>query len=141
YGDFLLDQNRPEAVQSLLQQTAQSDGLMLRLALAAQQLNAPKLDSDIETLKARFAASRLRKETQHLRDEARFTLHLLHDSEQALKLAVDNWRIQREPWDARILLEAALQQHDPAAAQPVIDWLRSVNLEDSQLARLLGELS
>ncbi len=141
YSDFLLDQDRPEDVQSLLRQANQSDGLLLRLALAAQQLNTPKLESYIVTLKDRFAANRLRGEAQHIREEARFTLHLLHQPKQALELAVENWRIQREPWDARILLEAALKQGDRTAAQPVIDWLRSVNLEDGQLEKLSGQFS
>lgn len=141
YSDFLLDQKRPEDVQNILQQSGQSDGLLLRLALAAQQLKAPERDTYIRTLKARFAANRLRGEASHLREEARFTLHLLREPEQALKLAIDNWHIQREPWDARILLEAALQHNDRTAAQPVIDWLRSVNLEDGQLDQLVEQLS
>lgn len=141
FSDFLLDQQRPEEVRSLLQQAVQSDGVLLRLALASQQLNTPERDTYTATLKARFAANRMRGEAQHLREEARFTLHLLRDSEQALTLAVENWRVQREPWDARILLEAALQHNDRVAAQPVIDWFRSVNLEDGQLDQLVGQLS
>ncbi|SER14875.1 Tfp pilus assembly protein PilF [Nitrosomonas sp. Nm51] len=141
YSDFLLDRNRPEDVLDLLKKTTQSDGLLLRLALAARKVNAPELDIYIETLKARFAATRLRDETRHLREDARFTLNLLRRPERALKLAVDNWRTQREPRDARILLEAALQHGGRAAAQPVIDWIRSVNLEDSQLNKLMEQLS
>lgn len=54
----------------------------------------------------------------------------------ALALAADNWALQREPRDARILLEAALAVGDPAAAAPVLDWLRRHRLEDRQLAAL-----
>ena len=43
YCDFLLDQNRPAEVQALLQDDIRPDGLLLRLALAEQQLNAPQL--------------------------------------------------------------------------------------------------
>ena len=141
YSDFLLDQDRPGEVQTLLENTPRSDGLLLRLALAEQQLNAPTLEGHIATLKARFAANRLRGESPHLREEARFRLHLLHQPQQALELAQKNWRIQREPWDARILLEAALQSKDPSAAQPVVDWLTSVGLKDVQLQKLTGFLS
>ena len=141
YSDFLLDQDRPGNVQTLLEGNIRSDGLLLRLALAEQQLNSPILKEHITTLKARFAENRLRKEARHLREEARFTLHLLHRPKQALELAQKNWSIQREPWDARILLEAALQSEKPSAAQPVVDWVTSVRLEDVQLQKLTGLLS
>ena len=140
YCDFLLDQGRAEEVQALLKPMTQYDGLLLRLALAEQQLQTPVHEKYVEELKARFAANRLRGEAQHLRDESRFTLLLLHQPKQALELAQKNWQIQREPWDARILLEAALQSGDRSAAQPVLDWLISVNLEDVQLEKLVKEL-
>src|SRR2546422_7884202 len=38
---------------------------------------------------------------------ARFNLYLLGNKEKALALARENWKLQREPRDARILLEAA----------------------------------
>lgn len=141
YSDFLLDQNQPENVQTLLKQAVQSDSLLLRQTIAAQQLNAPEFEKSTETLKARFAASRLRGEMRHLREEAQFMLHLLHQPQKALKLAMENWQLHREPKDARILLEAALQCNDRATAQPVIDWLKSVNLEDSKLDTLVRQLS
>ncbi len=140
YCDFLLDQGRAEEVQTLLKHATQYDGLLLRLALAEQQLQAPTHEKYVQELNARFAANRLRGEAQHLRDESRFTLLLLHQPQQALELAKQNWHVQREPWDARILLEAALQNGDRSAAQPVLDWLMSVNLEDVQLEKLVEKL-
>ena len=76
YCDFLLDQGRAEEVQTLLKHATQYDGLLLRLALAEQQLQAPTHEKYVQELKARFAANRLRGEAQHLRDESRFTLLL-----------------------------------------------------------------
>lgn len=140
YCDFLLDQGRAEEVRTLLKDATQHDGLLLRLALAEQQLQAPAHEKHVAELKARFAANRLRGEAQHLREESRFTLFLLQQPEQALELAQKNWQIQREPWDARMLLQAALQSGDRAAAQPVLDWLKSENLEDVQLEKLVKEL-
>ena len=70
----------------------------------------------MEQLRDRFEASRLRGDRVHLREEARFTLHLLNDPKAALKLAQENWQVQKEPADVRILLEAALAAHDAAAS-------------------------
>jgi hypothetical protein len=53
-----------------------------------------------------------------------------------LSLAKENWTLQREPRDARVLLEAALATNDPAAARPALDWLASSGYEDPYLRRL-----
>ena len=44
--------------------------------------------------------------------------------------------VQREPRDARVLLEAALAAGDGAAAQPARDWLKTSRFEDAQLRQL-----
>lgn len=141
YSDWLLDQNRPADVQTLLQNDSPPDGLLLRVALAAQQLDSPQLPQHIATLSGRFADNRLRGDTRHLREESRFTLHLLKQPKQALHMAQENWKMQREPWDARILLEAALAAGDDKAAQPVIDWVNDVHLEDGRIHQLMEQLT
>jgi tetratricopeptide (TPR) repeat protein len=136
FADFLLDEGRAKEVEALLKTDTQPDGLLLRLALAERQLASPQLPSHVQNLSARFAANRMRGERLHLRDEARFTLYLLAKPDEALQLAKRNWAVQKEPWDARVLLEAALQAHDPLAARPVLDWLQATRLEDKRLQDL-----
>ena len=136
YSDFLLDQHRPAEVVALLAERRRVDGLLLRLALAKQQLGDAQLADVVAELSARFAASRMRGEGVHQGDEARFTLDLLHHPEQAVPLAVSNWAAQREPKDARIVLEAALAAHNTAAAQPVLAFLAKTKLESVQLQHL-----
>ncbi|MEO5656667.1 MAG: hypothetical protein ABIO65_09730 [Nitrospiria bacterium] len=140
YTDFLIDHRRSAEVMALLQHETRSDTLLLRLALAEQQVSAPALAEHIEMLRARFEAGRQRNDIRHLREEARFTLHLLHQPDDALKLAQADWNVQREPEDARILLEAALAADQPAAAGPVLDWLSETRLEDPALQRLRDQL-
>ena len=58
-----------------------------------------------------------------------------------MALALRNWaQQQREPQDARLLLEAALVADQPAAAGEVLDWLNRVKLEDRRLADLSRRL-
>jgi Tfp pilus assembly protein PilF len=140
YADFLLDRGRPAEARDLLTDETRADPLLLRLALAEQALGAPELPAHVATLAARFDASRMRGDTVHQREEARFALHLLNDPATALRLATENWRVQREPWDARLLLEAALAADAPAAAAGVLDWLQSTGLEEPQIARLAHRL-
>lgn len=138
YADFLLDQGRYQEVVVLLRQETKADGLLLRLALAEQALDRPSFRDHVAALRARFAASRARGTSVHVREEARFTLALLHDPLGALQLARTNWTVQREPADARILLESALaaghSYHEPA--KPALDWLRANHVEDLRLRQL-----
>ena len=94
----------------------------------------------IETLRARFAASRMRRNFVHLREEARFTLHLLKEPEKALRLAKENWGIHREPVDTRILLETALAAKAPSEAKAVLDWVKKSRLEDVKILPLARQL-
>ncbi|MDX2170148.1 MAG: hypothetical protein SF182_23960 [Deltaproteobacteria bacterium] len=139
YADFLLDQDRPDAVRALLAGATQSDGLLLRLAIAEARLHAPEAAAHVQMLRERFAAARQRGDRVHRREEARFAL-LLGDTRAALGLARDNWAVQREAWDARLLLEAAQAAGDPAVAAPVLAFLREHHTEDATLRRVAAGL-
>lgn len=137
YADFLLDRRRYQDVITLLQHETRADGLLLRLAIAEQALGLSSFRDHVSTLTARFAASRERGTNVHAREEARFTLVLLGNPQQALRLAQMNWKVQREPADARILLETALAAGNRTAAQPALDWLSMNHVEDLHLQKLV----
>lgn len=138
YADFLLDHNRPREVLELLREHTRADPLLLRYALALQADRSPGLAARVEQLRDRFEASHLRGDRVHLREEARFALHLLNDPNAALKLAQENWAVQKEPADIRILVEAALAAHDKAAADTARNWLRKTGLEDARLGQMIA---
>ncbi len=140
YSDFLLDQDRPKEVLRLLDGEERVDTLLLRLAEAEQRTGSGRYSAHEAALEARFTAARTRGETTHEGSEARFRLRLQGHPREALKLALSNWRLQREPRDARLVLEAALAARQPAAAAPVLDWLASTGIEDLQLASLAARL-
>ncbi len=139
YADFLLDHGRSQEVVTLLQHETRADGLLLRLTLAEQALHLPASAAHTAELAARFAASKERGTRVHVREEARFALALLRDSQAALSLAQTNWAIQKEPWDARLLLESALAVGSWNAAKPAIDWLRTNHVEDIRLQQLVAQ--
>lgn len=136
WGDFLLDMGRPADVLKELAGWEVSDGLLLRLAEAEAALKLPGAGRLAQFLDERFAAARQRGDTTHRAEEARYRLRLRGDAKEALRLAAANYAVQREPRDARILLEAAIAAQDAAAAQAVRDWLRSSGFEDARLRRL-----
>ncbi|WP_295756393.1 hypothetical protein [Undibacterium sp.] len=136
YADFLLDQKRPAEVVTLLKDKTRSDTLLLRLVFAERDLQLSSATEREATLAARYLAAQLRGDTVHQQEEARFALRVQADPVKALALAKENWKVQREPRDARIFLEAALASKNPNAAIAVLDWLESSHIEDPYLRSL-----
>lgn len=140
WSDFLLDQGRADQVIALLGKWEPVDGLLLRLALAETMLKLPAAKGHTQTLDDRFAAARLRGDTTHQAEEARFHLVLRKDAKEALRLAAENFQVQKEPRDARIVLEAALAASDPAGAKEATAWLKSSGFEGTILRGLAQQL-
>jgi len=136
WSDFLLDQKRYQEVAERLAKWEASDPLLLRLALAQRLLGLPEAGRSAQLLGDRFAAATLRGDTTHRAEEARYQLYLRQNAKEAQRLAALNFAVQREPRDARILLEAAIATGDLAAAQPARDWLQSSGFEDARLHKL-----
>jgi Tfp pilus assembly protein PilF len=136
WSDFLLDAGQPAEVVRLLARWESADSLLLRLAEAEAALQQPAAARHRQMLLDRFAAARARGDTTHRAEEARFELRLRHDPATALRLAQDNYAVQREPRDARVLLEAAIAAKAPAGAQAVRDWLQRSGFEDARTRQL-----
>jgi hypothetical protein len=140
FADLLLDLHRPADVLMLLKGMERSDMLLLRIALADKILRSPEAEKRRTELANRFQAAQMRGDKVHQAEEARFRLHLVDDSKGALALASENWTVQKEPRDARILLESAIAAKDRKAAEPVLNWMKATNIEDVVLRRLAIQL-
>lgn len=150
YADFLLDAKRPRDALAVLgagdadrapdqaQLMRLSDGLLLRAALALRALDDPRTNAIAGALRERFAAARLRGETSHGREEARFALVFDSDAQRAADLAAANWQNQREPADARIALEAAQAAGRKPLTAEIERFVRTTGLQDERLSRLLA---
>ena len=140
WSDFLLDQGRADEVAKQLAKWEASDGLLLRLTEAETLLKRPAAAAHVQALGDRFAAAKLRGDTTHQAEEARFYLRLRKDPKEALRLAAENYRVQKEPRDARIVLEGALADRNAAAARPVLDWLQTSGFEGHPLRALAQQV-
>ncbi len=140
YADFLLDRGRAREVLPLLSGHEQSDTAFLRIVLAQAALNSPDLANLVWIMAARFEALALRGSDFFGREQARFALQLQHDPPRALDLALQNWRVQRAPWDARVVLEAAIAAGQADAAAPVLQFLEQTKLQDALIEALARQL-
>lgn len=140
YGDFLLDRGRAADVIKLLDGRGRADVLLLRLALAGRVAKDARAAKWSDELAARFDAARARGDRTHEKEESRFVLVVRSDAQRALELARANYALQREPADARALLEAALAARSRASAQPVLEWLDANRIESVALRTLAGQV-
>ncbi len=139
YSDFLLQQNKPKRVKTLLKNKTHIDSLLLRLTLAEKTLNEKTYQKHIRTLKTRYQHYYRRGDIPHYREEIRFYLYLSHNPQRALRLAQQNWQNAKTPIDTRLLLEAAIAQQASAVILEVKRWLDKTQLEDKRIDALLRQ--
>jgi hypothetical protein len=125
-----------------LKDRGRADVLLLRQALAAKAVAAPETAGLARELGARFDAARLRGDTTHRKEESRYLLALGGPAglAGALVLAQENFAEQREPADARILLQAAVAARQPAAAAPALSWMADAKIDSVALQALVAQL-
>ncbi|MFT3713604.1 MAG: hypothetical protein QM817_38595 [Archangium sp.] len=121
-AELMLDTKRNAEVLKLYAGRALNDTELLMVVLAGGT------DQQKNDLTERVAANRQRGETLHRREESRYALRVENDPAKALELAVENWKVQREPADARVLIEAARAAKSDAAAEPAKKWLGETKL-------------
>lgn len=139
-ADLLLDLDRPDEVLALLDGHGDADVLLLARLRAAVALDDTRAADWTRLLSDRFAAAAEAGVALHRREEARFRLSVTGDAAGALALARDNWAVQKEVADTRLLLEAALAAGDPSAAEPALRHIRNTGLDDARLRPLVTRL-
>lgn len=154
FADFLLEQRDYGEVIELFERHSEYADLLLRAALAARATAAPahpcargsrascpanasNMEQLSQRLREQYAAHQQRGDFVPSRDYARFLLDIEGKPSAALEAALINWRSQREPADALIVVRAAIAAGRPQAAAPVATFARDNKLEDVRLARLL----
>lgn len=136
YADFLLEQRDYSRVSALFERYPDYADLLLRAALAAKATKAANADQLTQRLRAQYAAHQRRGDFVPSRDYARFLLDIEGKTSAALQAALFNWRSQREPADALIVMRAAIAAGRRPDAAPVVAFVREHRLEDVRLVGL-----
>jgi tetratricopeptide (TPR) repeat protein len=138
-ADLLLARGQVDQASVLLRDAPAADGVLLRRWLATRAGGGadPALEAQ---LTQRFGDAAARGELLHAREAARFAL-ARGDAAAALRMARDNWRVQREPGDLIVLAHAAHAARDRAARSEVEAWLQRTGLTDVRVRRALDGLA
>ncbi len=141
YVDFLLAHRRAREASEWLakEPTPYGDGVLLRLAIAHKQLEAPDAKALGDELNERFDAARQRGDaiSVHGRELARHLVALRGDAREGLTVARENLRIQKEPADFVVMAEAARAANDGAALREVSDAAAAIGLVDARLKAIV----
>jgi Flp pilus assembly protein TadD len=137
-ADVLMLTRRAGEASALLAGREQIDNLLVRRAIAEHMTSGPDRERLVQTMRDRIAAAAERGDRIHLREEARFTLEVEKDARRALAIALDDFAVQKELADARLVAASAFAANDLAAADPVRSWMTTNRVEDAQLRHWLG---
>jgi tetratricopeptide (TPR) repeat protein len=132
-ADLMLRQRRSAETLQLLTGYESMEPMLLRIAIAHEQLHDNAAASADALLSNAFQLEEQRGESVHRREQARYLLDVSHQPQAALVAAQENWRVQREPDDILILLRAAHDAHQGQAAQPALQFLERQGLQDIRL--------
>lgn len=142
YVDFLLAHDRMREADALLvkEPMPYGDGVLLRLAIAHKGLGASDAKALADEMRERFDAARERGDaiSIHGRELARQLFELQGDAKEAVVVARQNLRVQKEPADFLVMAEAARAANDRAALREAADAAASIGLVDTRLARVVG---
>ena len=132
-ADLLLRHGRAAETLQLLADYGSMEPMLLRIVLAHRLLGDRQGEQSRALLSDAFDVEQQRGEAVHRREQARFLLDVEQQPSAALVAAQENWRVQREPDDALILLRTAQAAHRPDAAAPALLFLQQQGLEDVRL--------
>jgi Tfp pilus assembly protein PilF len=134
WADFQVSRGNTREVIERLRGKTRSDAVLLRYAEALSLESRPALQDEraraISELGERIEATRRRGSRVHLREEARYELHLRKNVVKALSLAAANWEVQREPVDWRLWIESARAAGDRDSEAQALKWASANHYED-----------
>ncbi len=137
YADFLLDQQRPAEAWDALAGQPRSDGVLLRLAIAARRMHRTDAAALRDELRARYAQADERPESSgHDRERALAALDLDDRPAQALAAARRNVAQQLEPIDLWLLARSARAAGDSAALGQARERARGIGMVDRRVDAL-----
>jgi hypothetical protein len=133
YADLLLRLDRPTEVIALLQANEAQDPLLLRLAIAGHRSGNAQAARWAQLYEERLRAAARDGDSSHQREQAMYLLEVREDARAALRVAAQNWSVQREPVDLRVYAQAAARAGSAADLAAIARWRALSHYEDDAL--------
>lgn len=117
-----------------------TDALLMQALLASRGLKDPDEARLASQMTARLQSQALRQESLIERPKLIHQIAYGQDVAAGLALSIENWRLQKEPPDAVLFVQAALALGQARAAEPVLAWAKKTGYTDPQLGPLMQQL-
>jgi len=118
-------------------QTPRSDALLVAAIQSAQGLKNDQERSLIAELEQRLRQQKARGDSINERPIIKYQLMIKKDAKAALRMAQASWKTEREPADALLFAEAAIQSGSPEQASALLQWQSETGYRDPDLDRLI----
>lgn len=127
---------------AMIQVDSQSmtDALLMQALIASRGLkdaDEPRLANQME---ARVRVQAMRQESLIERPKLIYQITYGVDLAAGLALSIENWKLQKEPPDAILFVQAALALGQAQSALPVVTWADQTGYTEPQLKLLLKQL-
>ena len=135
-AELLIEQGDAADALTLPRGSTVSAALLVRRIRAASGIDAVEAAAARRELDTLLAVGRPAQErtAPHLREEGELALFVDRDAARALALARQNFALQKDTPDVRLLLGAAVAAGDKPALSELRRWLESTGFEDHVVA-------
>jgi hypothetical protein len=117
--------------------TPRSDALMVQAIKTSQGLQNGQADQLRREFNDRLTQQTSRGDFVNERPVIDYLLNVIGDSRQALAMAQQSWKTQREPADAFLFAQAAIQNSTPRQAAEILKWQAETGYQEPRLNQLL----
>ena len=127
---LLIERGDPQAALRLAAGENVSAALLVTRLRAASRISPGVAVAARRELDALLEVGRLRGTNAHLREAGELALRGDRDPRRALALAHENFAVQKDTPDLRLLVEAAIAAEDRTTMRYLRDWLAQTGFED-----------
>jgi len=138
--DVFLDQNRYLEASRVVCQFEGIQAAVLRCARAMRILDPLRFRELVGRIASEVKADTQRGTSVHQREAAYFYLYLNDDPSQALMAAKQNFELQKEPIDARLLLESAFASGKFFEASSALRWMEETSYKHERFLWLKDQM-
>lgn len=117
-----------------------SDALLMQALLASRATKNADESRLADLMDARLKTQALRQEALIERPKLIYQISYGKDLSSGLALSIENWRLQKEPPDALLFVQAALALGQAHAAEPVVVWMAQTGYSDPELSAAVKQL-
>lgn len=138
--ELLNQQGEHAAAWRLNEKTPRSDALLAQAIISAKALRHPQANALRDEFALRLSQQTSRGDFVNERPIIVYWVDVIGNGPEALKMAQESWKTQREPADAVLFAKAALLSKTPQAATSLLQWQQASGYRSADLDGLLQQI-